>query len=418
MGPLAGHVIQEFLMTFNDFDIDPRCLRVLERDGIAIPTPVQEQAIPPALEGRDLIATAQTGTGKTLGFTLPSLTRLAQHAPRKFRMLVLTPTRELAQQVHAVADEMSRALHLKTALLHGGVAFGPQLDAIHAGPDIVVATPGRLLDHMRQGKVRFGELEILVLDEADRMLDMGFLPDIRRIISKLPRERQTLMFSATFADELERLVKEFMHEPVRIAVGSVNKPVDQVRQVVYPVRQEDKSSLLVKILEEAENLESAIIFLRTKDRTYRLDKTLRKHGIKAAAIHGDLSQKQRQIALDGFRSGKYRVLVATDVAARGLDIDTVSHVINYDIPPNADDYIHRIGRTARASREGDAVTFVTPQEHNELAAVERALGRNLPREMAENAPQVLSMYKSPGDVRADSMSRRGTVKRSRRRMLR
>ena len=405
-------------MTFKDFEIEPRCLRVLDLLGISVPTPVQEQAIPPALEGLDLIATAQTGTGKTLAFTLPSLTRLAQEAPRKFRMLVLTPTRELAQQVHAVAEEMGKALHLKTVLLHGGVAFGPQLDGIDAGPDIVVATPGRLLDYMRRGKVRFGELEILVLDEADRMLDMGFLPDIRSIISKLPRDRQTLMFSATFADELERLVGEFMHDPVRISVGAVHKPVDQVRQVVYPVRQEDKSHLLIEILEGAENLESAIIFMRTKDRTYRLDKVLRKHGIKATAIHGDLSQKQRQIALDGFRSGKYRVLVATDVAARGLDIDTVSHVINYDIPPNADDYIHRIGRTARASREGDAVTFVTPQEHNELAGVERALGRNLPREMRENAPQILSLYKTPGEARAENFTRRGTVKRSRRRMLR
>ncbi len=383
-------------MTFDEFDLDQRCLSVLEAQDIINPTPVQAQAIPIALLGRDLIATAQTGTGKTLGFALPSLSRLAQEKNLRNRMLVLLPTRELCVQVESVVSDLSKALKLRSALIYGGVGMTSQTNRLRTGADIIVATPGRLLDHMRRGNVRFNNLEILVLDEADRMLDMGFLPDIQRIVSRLPKERQTMMFSATFADEIERLARTIIgSDPERVAVGAVAKPVESVNQLLYPVRQEDKSRRLLDLLRD-EDMESTLIFLRTKARTDRLGRTLRKAGFAATFIHGDLSQKLRQRALDGFRSGKYTILVATDVAARGLDVEGISHVINYDIPPTADDYIHRIGRTARAQREGNAITFVTPTDYNELAALERSLGINLPRKEYEGAPRILTLFKPAG----------------------
>lgn len=391
-------------MTFDDFDLDPRCLSVLHAKNIATPTPVQELAIPIALTGKDIIASAQTGTGKTLGFALPALTRLAQSKSRRNRMLVLVPTRELCVQVEAVMAELAKALGLRSMLLYGGVGMQPQFARLKRGCDIIVATPGRLLDHMGRGSVHFPDLEILVLDEADRMLDMGFLPDVRRIVAKLPKGRQTMMFSATFANELQRLAAEMLHEPERVTVGLVSKPVDAVRQLLYPVRQEDKSRVLLDLL-RGTAVESGLVFLRTKSRTDRLGHVLHRAGFKVAVIHGDLSQKHRQRALEEFRSGKKNLLVATDVAARGLDIEGISHVINYDIPLNADDYIHRIGRTARAQREGDAITFVCPTEHAALASIEKALGRNLPREELPGAPPVLSTWK-PASERRHTPSRR------------
>ena len=402
------------LMPFEDFDIDPRCLKVLHNLGITEPTPIQAQSIPIALTGKDLIATAQTGTGKTLGYALPSLTRLAAERVRRNRMLVLVPTRELAVQVESVVREHAKALHLATALVYGGVGMTEQTVRLERGVDVVVATPGRLLDHMGRGSADFRCLEILVLDEADRMLDMGFLPDIKRIISKLPRERQTMMFSATFAPELERLAKDMLHEPDRVTIGAVAQPVDAVRQLVIPVRQDDKSKMLLQILEE-EKMDQAIIFLRTKSRTDRVAATLRKAGHNATPIHGDLSQSQRQKALQGFREGKYNILVATDVAARGLDIQDISHVINYDIPENPDDYVHRIGRTARALREGDAITFVTPADHASLGAIEKTIGRNIPRKEYEGAPPLLSLYKT---VASNPSPRAGAVRRTGRSLLR
>jgi ATP-dependent RNA helicase RhlE len=385
-------------MTFEEFELDPRCHHVLKASGIIEPTPIQEQVIAPALAGKDLIATAQTGTGKTLGFVLPCLSRLAQEKNRRNRMLVLTPTRELCVQVESVVRDFAKALHLRSALIYGGVAMGQQFAQLRGGCDIVVATPGRLLDHMGRGTVLFSELEILVLDEADRMLDMGFLPDIKRILGKLPRDRQTLMFSATFPDELKRLTREMLRDPERVAAGGMSRPVDTVRQIVYPVRQEEKSRILLELLRD-NPVESAIIFLRTKERTDRLGKILQRAGFNPAVFHGDISQKHRELALNGFRKGKYNLLVATDVAARGLDVEGVSHVINYDIPPTADDYIHRIGRTARAQREGDAITFVCPTDHAPLAAIEQALGYNLPQKEYPGAPPILSMYSPPGKAR-------------------
>ncbi len=381
-------------MTFEDFDLDPRCLRVLRNQKLTTPTPVQEQAIPLVLGGGDLVATAQTGTGKTLAFTLPSLSRLAGENRGSSRMLVLTPTRELAQQVESVMAPLAKALRMTTVVVFGGANMKPQTDALRRGCDIIVATPGRLLDHMGRGNVRFNNLEILCLDEADRMLDMGFLPDIQRILGKLPAERQTLMFSATFAPELKNLTAKMMHEPARVGIEVTARPVDKVRQVLYTVRQEEKSQLLLQLLKE-QPVESALVFMRTKSRTDRLGRMLKAANLKVAVIHGDLTQRYRQRALEDFRSGKCNILVATDVAARGLDVDGISHVINYDIPQAADDYIHRIGRTARAEREGDAITFVSPTEHSALASIEKILGYNLERVERENAPIVLSTWHPP-----------------------
>jgi len=402
-------------LTFDDFDLDGRCLSVLHAMDITVPTPVQAQAIPIALSGSDLVATAQTGTGKTLAFSLPTLTRLAGEKRAPNRMLVLVPTRELCVQVEDVIRGLCKALKLRSVQVYGGVGLGPQSEKLKRGCDIIVATPGRLLDHISRRSMHFDNLEVLIFDEADRMLDMGFLPDIQRILRYLPRERQTLMFSATFAPELERLTQDMMHEPKRVTVGAVAMPVESVRQLVVPVREENKTRMLLDLLKE-EEIESGLIFLRTKLRTDRLAHALKRAGYKAAPIHGDLSQKLRQRALEGFRKGKYDILVATDVAARGLDIDDISHVINYDIPLTPDDYVHRIGRTARADREGDAVTFVTPTEHAPLGAIERTIGYNIERKEYEGAPRILSLF-TPASAARRSRGR-GGVRRGGRGLLR
>ena len=367
-------------------------MSVLQAMKIKTPSPVQEQAIPVALSGRDLVVTAQTGTGKTLAFSLPSLTRLAGKKAGPNRMLVLAPTRELCVQVEMVIQDLCRSLKFHSVAVYGGVGMHAQTEKLKRGCEVVVATPGRLLDHLSRGTVKFDALEILVLDEADRMLDMGFLPDIQRIIKKLPKKRQTLMFSATFPPTIERLARDMMHDPERISVGFTAQPVEKVRQVIIPVREEDKPRILLQLLDE-EGIDSALIFMRTIRRTERVGRALKGSKHKTAIIHGDLPQTQRQRALDGFRSGKYKILVATDVAARGLDIDDISHVINYDIPVNPDDYVHRIGRTARAQREGDALTLVTPADHSALAAIEQALGYNLERRVYEGAPKILTIFK-------------------------
>jgi ATP-dependent RNA helicase RhlE len=400
-----------FQVTFDDFDIDPRCLSVLHAQKIVEPTPIQAQAIPVALEGKDVIGLAQTGTGKTLGFTLPALTRLAEGRITRNMMLVLVPTRELARQVESVMADIAKALSMRTVCLYGGVGLEKQSRALRRGCAVVVATPGRLLDHMARGNLQFNNLMILVLDEADRMLDMGFLPDIRRILRRLPKERQTLMFSATFPHDIARFADQMLQDPVRVEVGRVAKPVDTVRQCVYTVSQAAKTALLIRILRE-EEIDSALIFLRTKARTERVTRALRKAGFKAQSIHGDRSQRQRQQALDGFRSGRYKLLVATDVAARGLDIEGISHVINFDIPENPEDYVHRIGRTARASAEGDAFTFVCPDDFLALEGVEKALGKNLPQVDWEGAVEVLSLYHSPAE-KARRRARAGGRRRGR-----
>ena len=382
-------------MSFEQFSIHPKCLRVVESQGLTEPTPIQREAIPVALEGRDVIAVAQTGTGKTLAFCLPSLSRLAKGKRGRTSMLVLTPTRELAQQVEKVFVSLANPLGFRTVCVFGGVGMQPQTRALRSGTDIIVATPGRLLDHISRGNVRFGALSILVLDEADRMLDMGFLPDMRRIIDRLPEDRQTLLFSATFPNEIRSLAAKFQRDPQRIEVGMVSKPIETVRQGLYTVDPGQKTKLLSRILENPD-VKSAIVFLRTKHRTDRVAKILNKNGFKAQAIHGGRSQSQRDNALERFRRGQSKVLVATDVAARGIDIHGVTHVFNYDIPRSFDDYLHRIGRTGRANESGEAITFVSPQEHKDLGAIEQGLGRNLPRTEWEGAVSVLSLYKPKG----------------------
>ncbi|MBI4558269.1 MAG: DEAD/DEAH box helicase [Candidatus Hydrogenedentes bacterium] len=401
-------------MSFEEFCIDRRCLSILQRQSICRPTPVQALAIPVALEGKDVVAIAQTGTGKTLAFALPALTRLAGAPVAQTSMLVLTPTRELAVQVHDVLRTLAEPLGLRTACIYGGVGLGLQAQALRRGCAIVVATPGRLLDHLSRGNVRLDRVAILVLDEADRMLDMGFLPDIRRIVGRLPRERQTLMFSATFPNEIARLAGQMQRDPARIEVGPVATPVETVRQGIYTVDQTAKVGLLSKLL-RAPDVRSALVFLRTKHRTDRVARTLHQAGFKVQALHGDRSQSQREQALDGFRKGRYNVLVATDIAARGLDIQGISHVINFDVPKTSDEYIHRIGRTARASMTGDAITFVSPDECVALGTIERALGKNLPRQEWEGAVPVLSMFQSAG-IQPAGVKRNG-IRRGGRRLL-
>ncbi len=391
-------------MSFEPLGIHPRCLNVLQRQDITEPTPVQAQAIPVAMEGRDLVAIAQTGTGKTLAFGLPALTQLAGSKPGRTRMLVLAPTRELAQQVEKVIAPLGKAVGLHTVCVYGGVGFEHQTRALRRGTSIIVATPGRLIDHMNRGNVRFDDLSILTLDEADRMLDMGFMPDIRRIVGALPKKRQTLMFSATFPKEIERFAREMQHDPARVEVGRVASPAEAVRQGVYTVHQTAKVELLSKILREKE-VGSALVFLRTKHRTDRVAKALKSSGFKVQAIHGGRTQGQRQQAIDGFRQGRYQVLVATDVAARGLDVQGITHVFNFDIPNSSDDYIHRIGRTARASADGDAITFVSPEDHRMLATIEKALGKNIPREEWDGAVPVYSGFQPEGEGR--NKGRRG-----------
>lgn len=395
-------------MSFNKFSLHPKFLSALQAQGLTEPTPIQREAIPVALEGSDIIAVAQTGTGKTLAFSLPSLTHLATGKRRETRMLVLTPTRELAQQVEKVIAPMARSIGLRSVCVFGGVGMQPQTKALRNGTEIVIATPGRLLDHISRGNVWFDALSILVLDEADRMLDMGFLPDIRRIIGELPTDRQTLLFSATFPEEIHRLAASFQHNPRRIEVGPVKKPVDSVQQDLYTVDSGKKSGLLSTILKDPD-VKSAIVFMRTKHRTDKVARMLNKKGFNAQAIHGGRSQSQRDNALERFRRGKSNILVATDVASRGIDIRGVTHVVNYDIPGSFDDYLHRIGRTGRANETGKALTFVSPEEHKDLSAIEHGLGKNLPRTEWEGSVSVASLFKAK-----NTKNTKNTHKRKRR----
>ncbi|MBX3727984.1 MAG: DEAD/DEAH box helicase [Candidatus Sumerlaeia bacterium] len=393
-------------MTFETLRIDVRCQKVLRERGIATPTPIQAQAIPVALTGSDLVAIAQTGTGKTLAFGLPALTRLAGLPRGTTGMVVLAPTRELVQQVHDVLAPIARALGLTTACIYGGVGMQPQTDALRRGASIVIACPGRLLDHMARRNTRFENVSILVLDEADRMLDMGFLPDIRRVLAGLPTERQTMMFSATFPPEIAGLADAMMRHPERVEVGPVARPVDTVRQGVFNVAREEKVDLLKHLLAQ-DHVGPTIVFARTKRGTDRLARILTTAGFAAESLHGGHSQNQRTRAINGFRNGRHRILVATDVAARGLDVKGISHVVNYDIPVVPEDYIHRIGRTARAQATGEAITFVTPDDTVALRDIERTLGKRLDRQDWGNAPRTHTPahLSQPAPRRSQSTSR-------------
>ncbi|HUF93134.1 MAG TPA: DEAD/DEAH box helicase [Candidatus Limnocylindria bacterium] len=365
-------------MPFSTFGLHPDLLRGVKELGFTRPTPIQADAIPPALEGRDVLACAMTGSGKTAAFVLPILHRLMAKRRGVTRALVVTPTRELAAQIEEHLNQLAVHTPLSGAAVYGGVGMGPQEHAFRSGVDVIIATPGRLLDHFRFPYAKLDGLEVLVLDEADRMLDMGFLPDIRRILRHLPPRRQTLFFSATMPPPIQTLTREMLRQPATINLERRSAPAVGITQAVYPVSQDLKPALFLALLER-HALRSVLAFTRTKHRANRLADFLTRHQVPCERIHGNRSQPQRTQALAGFKSGRYRVLVATDIAARGIDIDELSHVINFDVPDVPDDYIHRVGRTARAGAVGDAFTFVAPDEEGELAAIERAVGKRLPR---------------------------------------
>lgn len=368
-------------MHFSDLGLRAEILRAIDDEGYDTPTPIQAQAIPQVLAGHDLMAAAQTGTGKTAGFTLPILqllsTRNARNAQRP-RVLVLTPTRELAAQVEESVRTYGRYLSLKTAVIFGGVSMGPQEKALKSGLDVLVATPGRLLDHLSQGTASLQGVEILVLDEADRMLDMGFLPDMRKLFAQLPKQRQTLLYSATFSDDIRKLAASLLHEPRSVEVAPRNTAAETVAQAIYMVDKARKRDLLIQLIDE-HNWHQVLVFTRTKHGANTLAEKLTKAGISAAAIHGNKSQNARTRALADFKSLKLQVLVATDIAARGIDIDQLPHVVNYELPNVAEDYVHRIGRTGRAGASGEAISLVCVDEHQLLRGIERLLKKNLER---------------------------------------
>ena len=365
-------------MPFTSLHLDPALLRATRELGFTRPTPVQQDAIPPALAGHDILACAMTGSGKTAAFLLPIMQRFLPKRRGVTRALILTPTRELAAQIDASFADLAVHTPLTGAAVFGGVGMGPQEHAFRSGVDVIVATPGRLLDHFRQSYAKLEHLEVLVLDEADRMLDMGFLPDIRRILRHLPVRRQTLFFSATMPPPIVGLAHEMLRNPVTVNLERKAAPAVGITHAVYPVAQELKSSLLLALLAR-NDVPQALVFTRTKHRANRLAQFLDRHHIACERIHGNRSQAQRTQALAGFKARRFRVLVATDIAARGIDVEALSHVINFDVPLVPDDYIHRVGRTARAELPGDAFTFVAPEEEGELRAIERAIGKQLPR---------------------------------------
>jgi len=364
-------------VNFNQFNLDSRLHTGIKHAGYNTPTPIQAQAIPAALKGQDLIGTAQTGTGKTAAFVLPILHKLINGPRKQTRALIVTPTRELAEQINQTIRIMSAGTHLRSVSVYGGVGANPQIQALRKGVEIIVACPGRLLDLFSQGHARLNRIEVLVLDEADRMFDMGFLPDVRRIIKAVPNQRQTMLFSATFPREVEQLANQSLKQPHRIAVG-ISRPAHTVSHALYPISQHLKRKLLLTLLKQTDT-ESVLIFTRTKHRARRLQRQIKNAGYKATSLHSDRTQGQRQKALNGFKNGQFQIMVATDIAARGLDVENISHVINFDMPDTADAYIHRIGRTGRAKRTGDAFTFVTPDDDGMIRRLEKIMGQKLKR---------------------------------------
>ena len=365
-------------MPFSKFGLHSDLLRGVKDLGFQRPTPIQSDAIPPAMAGHDLLACAMTGSGKTVAFLLPILHKLIAKHRGTTRALVLTPTRELAAQILSDLEAVATHTPISAASVFGGVGMGPQEHAFKSGVDVIVGTPGRLLDHFRYPYARLTGLEFLVLDEADRMLDMGFLPDIRRILRHIPRKRQTLFFSATMPQAIGELAREMLHQPSTINLERQSGPATGITQAVYPVPQHLKPTLLLALV-RSRQVSDALVFTRTKHRANRLQRYLADQNVRVERIHGNRSQNQRTEALAGFKSGKYQVLVATDIAARGIDVTALGHVINFDVPHVADDYIHRVGRTGRAERTGSAFTFVSPDEESDLRGIEKAVGRRLPR---------------------------------------
>ncbi|MEN9935943.1 MAG: ATP-dependent helicase RhlE [Chloroflexota bacterium] len=368
-------------MSFDQFKFHPRVAAGVRAAGYQTPTPIQAQAIPPVMTGRDVMGLAQTGTGKTAAFALPILQRLLDGTRGRVRALVVAPTRELAEQIHESFVALGKETGLRSVTLYGGVGMQPQVQKLRAGVDIVVACPGRLLDHIGQGTVDLSQLEVLVLDEADHMFDMGFLPDVRRILRSVPAKRQTLLFSATMPQDIRALAQEALRDPVTVQIGHI-APAETVSHALYPVPQHLKTPLLLDWLKHTET-QSVLIFTGTKYRAKRLGEKLEQLGYKATSLQGNLSQNRRQAALDGFRDGEYKIMVATDIAARGIDVSRVSHVINYDMPTTAEAYTHRIGRTGRASRSGSALSLVTTEDDAMVRAIERLIGTRIERRKLE-----------------------------------
>jgi ATP-dependent RNA helicase RhlE len=398
-------------MPFRALGLAPKILQAVQEAGYTEPTPIQTAAIPQILAGRDLIGIAQTGTGKTAAFTLPILTKLAQISSvpephrgqlrRPIRTLVLAPTRELVAQIEENIRAYAKHLPLRLATVFGGVSERPQIQALRSGVDLVAATPGRLLDLMEQGEVNFSGIQFLVLDEADRMLDMGFLPPIRRIVKTLPKKRQTLMFSATLSKEIEALTEEFQHAPKLVEIGRRSNPAETVTQFVYEVPHHLKSALLAHLLRDPQ-MDSVLVFTRTKHGADRVARKLESTGIRTGTLHSNRSQNQRLRALKDFKAGAVRVLVATDIAARGIDVEGISHVVNFDFPMHSEDYVHRIGRTGRAKAVGDAISFVTPEDYGPLKSLERFIGRGIVRKKAMDFDA-----SAPAQPRTDAGQRRG-----------
>jgi ATP-dependent RNA helicase RhlE len=369
---------------FASLGLHPDLLDAVAGMGFTSPTPIQVESIPAGLEGRDVLACAMTGSGKTAAFLLPILQRLREKPRGTTRALILTPTRELAAQIVDHLKELSRTTGIRGAAVFGGVGAGPQEKAFRQGVDIIVATPGRLLDHFQYDYARLSDLEVLVLDEADRMLDMGFLPDIRRVLRHLPKgPRQTFFFSATMPPPIVQLSRELLHDPAKLNLERKQAPATGITQALFPVRADLKVDLLAELLRQGE-VGNVIAFCRTKHRANRLAEKLEKRGISVARIHGNRSQNQRTEALEGFRDGRYQVLAATDIVARGIDVEALDHVVNFDVPPQVEDYIHRVGRTARAEATGEAYTLVSPEEEADVRAIEKALGKSIPRRTLEN----------------------------------
>jgi ATP-dependent RNA helicase RhlE len=364
-------------MPFTQLGLSSAVLDGIKAMGYVEPTPIQLRAIPLIMAGRDVIGSAQTGTGKTAAFALPMLTKLAESG-KATRALILEPTRELAAQVETAIRDFARFTNIRVAVVYGGVGYGAQTQALKSGVDIIVATPGRMLDHLQQGNCRLDQVKFLVLDEADRMLDMGFLPDVRRIVEKCPRERHSSLFSATIPPQIETLIQWAMKNPETIEIGARRTPAETVKHVVYPVNEDQKSDLLRSLLDQV-NYDSVIIFCRTKNRADRIGHMLRKNNHAVAILHSNRTQREREQSLKGFRDGRYEVLVATDIAARGLDIANVSHVINFDVPQHPEDYVHRIGRTGRAMETGDAFTLMVAEDGQHMAAIERFIGAKIER---------------------------------------
>ena len=382
-------------MTFDAFDLHRDILGAVAHHGFETPTPIQEKAIPAILTGSDLLGLAQTGTGKTAAFVLPIIHRLMKSRCRTPRALVLAPTRELAAQINDAVRSLGKGTGLRSAVIYGGVGMSPQTEALGRGVDILVACPGRLLDHLSQKNVDFSRLETLVIDEADRMFDMGFLPDIRRIARHLPGKRQTLLFSATMPADIRGLADDMLRDAVTVQIGHT-KPIDTVSHALYPVEHHLKTALLRELL-AATDTNSVLVFTRTKHRAERVARQLSHAGFRAVSLQGNLSQSRREKAIEGFRSGSYQILVATDIAARGIDVSAISHVINFDMPDTVDAYTHRIGRTGRAEKTGDAFTFITRDDAAMIGAIEHVLGERLVRKTLPGFD-----YEKPNDAPAQA----------------